>query len=96
MKKFALFILYTITLCCITYPLFVLAISWNDLNSYKGICPGMPTDIPEYQCTYSEYVVRILFGGWAILVHMIVFPLWMIGSAVAVFLVRYLWKLLKK
>ena len=95
MKKFLLFILYTVLIYSITYPLFVLSISWNELHSFNGTCPGMPTDIPAYQCTYSEYVDRILFGGWAGLVHLMLFPFWIAGSAAAVFIIRYVVKFLR-
>ena len=96
LKKFLLFILYTIIIYSVSYPLFVLAVSWNDLQSYNGICPGTATDIPEYQCTHSEYVDRILFGGWAGLVHMMLFPFWMAGSAIAVFIIQYTVKRFRK
>ncbi|MCB0032533.1 MAG: hypothetical protein KDE51_00820 [Anaerolineales bacterium] len=41
-----------------------------------GMCPAAPTDIPPYPCTVGEYLNRMLFGGFAMIGHMMVLCSW--------------------
>lgn len=41
-----------------------------------GMCPAAPPDIPAYACTPGEYILRMTFGPWALIGHMMVWMAW--------------------
>ena len=47
-----------------------------------GQCPAAPPDIPPYPCSVGEYLIRMVFGFWALMGVMVIGIGWLIIDVV--------------
>ncbi|MBP7281335.1 MAG: hypothetical protein KBA66_07160 [Leptospiraceae bacterium] len=85
--KFLKVFLISIPVSIITYLIYIIAISFDSIQNFNGICPAAPTDIPAYPCTFEEFLIRIFFSPWAIMVSIMIFPFWFLVHFIFIYIV---------
>ncbi len=91
--RFLKVILISIPISIITYLIYIVAISFDSIQNFNGICPAAPTDIPAYPCSFEEFLMRIFFSPWAIMASMMIFPFWFLVHLIFTYILfRIFWK----
>jgi hypothetical protein len=89
--RFLKALLISIPISILTYLIYLLAMSFDSIVNFNGICPAAPTDIPSYPCTFEEFLMRIFFSPWAIMGIMMIYPFWFLGHLILVYIGILIW-----